>query len=46
MTHLLHVGLDAADEEGVGDAEGGHQSMQGVLGDGSDKVKHNIILFI
>lgn len=31
MSHLVHVGLDAAHKEGVGGAECGHQGVQRVL---------------
>lgn len=31
MSHLVHVGLDAAHKERVGGAECGHQGMQRVL---------------
>lgn len=32
QANLLHVGFYAADEERVGHAESGHESMEGVLG--------------
>lgn len=31
QTHLFRVGLDAADEEGVGLVEGGHEAGEGPL---------------
>lgn len=31
QTDLFHVGLDAANEERVGNAQRGHESVQGVL---------------
>lgn len=43
-THLVCVGLDAADEEGVGRAERGHQRVQRVLQDNKRLVTAAVLL--
>lgn len=45
QANLFHVGFYAADEERVGHAESGHESMEGVLGK-KEKTKFKLVLLL